>query len=103
MRYLLIALIALSFGTTFAAEGVTPAAETKVEAKAVNTIDPVTGDKVDAKLAPVAVKNKEGHEVLIAISKADSAAVIEKTPAVYIEAATANKKAAAAAAEHMAK
>ncbi len=69
------------------------AAEHKaVDGKSVNTIDPVTGDKVDAKITPIEAKTKDGKVILIGASSADSAAKIKKNPDSFVDAALANKK-----------
>ncbi len=102
MRILLIPAFALL------AQGVLPAmddnstpapapapapAATDATAKAVNTVDPVTGAAVDEKIAPVSAKTSDGKDILIGISAADSADAIKKDPAKYATAALANKKA----------
>ena len=97
MRYLLIPALALMVGASgFAADASDKdanAAEHKaVDGKAINTIDPVTGDKVDAKLAPVEAKAKDGKTILIGVSSEKSAATIKKNPETYVDAALANKK-----------
>jgi hypothetical protein len=95
MRHLLIPALALALGgAAYAADeaGATPKTEAKAEAKAVNTIDPNTGDKVDPKIAPVEGKTKDGKTVLIGASSAESEAIIKKDPAKFADAAVANKK-----------
>jgi hypothetical protein len=94
MRHLLVPALALALGgAAFAEEpGATPKAEIKADAKAVNTVDPNTGDKVDPKIAPVEGKTKDGKTVLIGASTEESAAIIKKDPAKFADAAVANKK-----------
>jgi hypothetical protein len=98
MRLPLIAALALLVGvsTGFAADSSDKdanAGEHKaIDGKAVNSIDPVTGDKVDAAIAPVSAKTKDDKEILIGASSVESAATIKKSPSKYVDAALANKK-----------
>jgi len=63
-----------------------------VDNKSVNTVDPVTGDKVDPNIAPVSAKGHDGKQILIGASSADSAATIKKDPDKYVDAALADQK-----------
>ncbi len=97
MRFALIAAsLAMFSGTAAFAEDAdkdVKAAEHKaIDGKAVNTIDPVTGDKVDAKIAPIEAKTKDGKVILIGAATGDTAATIKKSPEKYVDAALANKK-----------
>jgi hypothetical protein len=65
-------------------------------AKAVNTICPVTGKAVDAKLSPVVVvigKGDKAKRVVIGIAEASAGDTIKADPQRYAAAAKANKKA----------
>ena len=60
-------------------------------AKAVNTVCVACGAPVDAKVAPVAAKTKEGKDVLIGCCSDKCAAEVKKNPAQYADAAVMNK------------
>lgn len=98
MRFALIAAsLALFTGAAAFAEDSSDkdvkAAEHKaLDGKAINTIDPVNGAKVDPKIAPVEAKAKDGKTILIGAATADTAATIKKDPEKYIDAALANTK-----------
>jgi hypothetical protein len=93
VRYLLITVLALSVGAaSYAADEDGTKAEAKADSKAVNTIDPNTGEKVDPKIAPVEGKTKDGKTVWIGVSDDASAEVIKKDPPKYADAAVANTK-----------
>ncbi len=64
--------------------------------KAINTICPVTGKPIDAKLAPVVVvigKGEKARRYTIGIAVASAADTIKGDPQKYADAAKANKKA----------
>lgn len=98
MRFVLPAMAIVLFSGTgaFAEDGADKdarAAEHKaIDGKAVNTVDPVTGDKVDSNIAPISAKTKDGKTILIGASSVDSAAKIKKSPEIFVDAALANKK-----------
>ncbi len=89
MRFLLIA--ALFMGavapTVFAAD-VAPAADSM---KAVNTVCPVCGGKVDAKIEPVVAMVDE-KKVMIGCCKMECHDMVAKDAAKYAPSATANKQ-----------
>ncbi len=90
MRFAIIAALALGLGVSSYAEdaGKTVAKD----AKAVNTICPVSGEKVDPKIAPVEAKTKDGKTVLVGVCCEKCPAAIKKNPEAYGDAAVANKK-----------
>nr|MBA2481526.1 hypothetical protein [Planctomycetota bacterium] len=53
---------------------------------------PMDGAKVDAKIAPVEAKTKDGKTVLIGSCCAGCSAEITKTPDKFVDSAVANKK-----------
>lgn len=91
MRTLIALALALSAGTCWA-EAAAPAATSAV---AVNTVCPLEGAKVDAKVAPVTGKTKEGKEVAIGACCAVCSKTIAEKPDQFADAAVANKKAEA--------
>jgi hypothetical protein len=91
MRFLLVPALVLSLGVASVQAAEDAAAPAAAAPAAVNTIDPVTGGKVDAKIAPVEAKTKDGKTILIGAETADSAAKIKADPAKYVDAAIANK------------
>jgi hypothetical protein len=76
--------------SAFAADETKPAAA--ADAKAVNTVCPLDGAKVDAQVAPVAGKTKDGKSVEIGACCAECSAKIKATPDAFADAAVANKK-----------
>jgi hypothetical protein len=64
----------------------------KANAKAVNTVCPVSGEKIDPSVAPVEAKTKDGKTVEIGVCCNKCPAAIKKNPEAYAEAAVANKK-----------
>jgi hypothetical protein len=101
MRLALTAALAFGLGlSVYAADGAdankpapgaAPAAAA-TDGKAVNTVCPMDGAKVDSKVAPVEAKTKDGKTVLIGACCASCAAEIKKTPDKFIDAAVGNKK-----------
>lgn len=95
MRIALI--LAMAFATTSAfAEAAAGADAPKADApkadgKAVNTVCVACGKPVDAKVAPIAGKTKEGKEVMIGCCSDACATVVKKDPAKYADSAVANK------------
>lgn len=72
-----------------------PATVTAADQQAVNTICPVTGKPVDSTIPAVIVTMGKGERVQrIAIGVADRAAAdkVKASPALYVEAAKANRK-----------
>ena len=98
MRTLLLTSLLLCFGASYAGaadasdKDLNSGEHKAVDNKTINTIDPVTGDKIDPNVAPVAAKAHDGKDILIGASSVDSAAVIKKNPDKYIDAALADKK-----------
>jgi hypothetical protein len=94
MRFVLA--IALAFATTSVfAEAADKASDKgkEMSAKAVNTVCPLDGAKVDAKVAPVSGKTKEGKEVSIGSCCAECATKIKDVKdSSAADAAVANKK-----------
>lgn len=67
-----------------------------VKGKAINTICPVTGKAVEAKLTPVVVvigKGEKAKRYVIGIAVASAADTIKGDPQKYADAAKVNKKA----------
>jgi hypothetical protein len=72
-----------------------PAADPPAPAAAkppVNTVCPVDGNKVDAKIPPIAGKTKEGKTVMIATCSEADAATVREHPDQYADDAVANRK-----------
>jgi hypothetical protein len=90
MRFALALALAFASVSLFAEDGAKPAAATA--AKAVNTVCPCDGDKVDPNVAPVTGKTKDGKTVEIGACCAKCAAKIKENPDAYADAAVANKK-----------
>ncbi len=94
MRFVLA--VALAFATVSAfAEAADKASDKgkEMSAKAVNTVCPLDGAKVDAKVAPVSGKTKEGKEVSIGSCCAECAGKIKEiADSSAADAAVANKK-----------
>jgi hypothetical protein len=90
MRFALAIALAFASVSVFAADEAKP--EAKADAKAVNTVCPLDGSKVDPKVAPVAGKTKDGKTVEIGACCADCAGKIKATPDTYADDAVANKK-----------
>jgi hypothetical protein len=85
MRLALLALLtltALTSGVAYAGDD-----------KAVNTVCPGSGDKVDPDLKPITVTTKDGKMVVIAVCCKDCIAEIKKEPDKFAAAALANQKA----------
>lgn len=61
--------------------------------KAVNTICPNEGDKIDTSIPPVVVTTKDGKAVAIGVCCKDCPPIIRKSPDKYATAALADKKA----------
>ncbi len=61
------------------------------EQRAVNTICPVSGLKVDAALKPVAVRTADGRSVQVGVADAECATVVSKDPVRYATLAEANR------------
>ncbi|MBA2480727.1 MAG: hypothetical protein H0V44_08695 [Planctomycetes bacterium] len=96
MRYALIAALALMTGAGAMAadtdKDVKAAEHKAVDGKAINTIDPVNGEKVDVKIAPIEAKTKDGKIILIGVSTQATGDTVKKDPEKFIDAALANKK-----------
>jgi len=78
----LLALASLTAGAAYAGDD-----------KAVNTVCPGSGDKVDPDLKPITVTTKDGKQVTIGVCCKDCLADIKKDPDKYAAAALANQKA----------
>ncbi len=95
MRFVLAIALAFASASVFA-EAADKAADKgkEMSAKAaVNTVCPLDGAKVDAKVAPVAGKTKEGKEVAIGSCCAECAGKIKDIKdSSAADAAVANKK-----------
>jgi hypothetical protein len=90
MRFAIIAVLALGLGASSYAEDGSTAAPKDV--KAINTICPVSGEKVDSSIAPVEAKTTDGKTVEIGVCCANCPAAIKKHPEWYADAAVENKK-----------
>src|SRR4051812_44334264 len=92
MRSLLaLALVAAPFAVIAAADGAAPA-PAAADAKAVNTVCVMCGKPVDAKVAPIEGKTKDGKTVLIGTCSDACAAEVKKSANDYADAAVANKQ-----------
>jgi hypothetical protein len=60
--------------------------------RAINTVCPVSGKKIDPNVEPVPA-TKNGRTVMIGADNAIDAATIKANPAKYVDAALANRKA----------
>lgn len=93
MRFALI--MALTFaGTSLFAEAAAGASDKGKEASAkaaVNTNCVGCGKPVDAKVAPIAGKTKEGKEVMMGCCSDACATEVKKNPDQFADAAVANK------------
>ena len=88
MRYATVALLVLSFSIS---GPVVYAAD-----QAVNTICPVTGNKIDSAIPGIIVtvgKGERSQRIVIGVADADAAAKVKSNPNAYVSAAKANKKA----------
>lgn len=90
----------ISVVTALVYSGLSPAVEvddkSRSTAKPINSICPVTGSAVDAKLSPVVVvvgKGEKAKRVVIGLGDAAAAEKIKANPQRYADAAKANKKA----------
>jgi hypothetical protein len=91
MRFVLAATLALASVGAFAAEG-GAATAAAADAKAVNTVCVMCGAPVDAKVAPVSGKTKDGKAVAIGCCSQKCADEVTKAPDTYVDAAVANQK-----------
>ncbi len=92
MRFALALVMAFATTSLFA-EAAAPAAGAAVSTAAINSVCPLDGAKIDAKVAPVAGKTKEGKEVQIGSCCADCAGKIKDMKGTAAaDAAVANKK-----------
>ncbi|MBA3709464.1 MAG: hypothetical protein H0W83_11680 [Planctomycetes bacterium] len=93
---LIAALAIFTSAGVMAVEGtdkdVTKAEHKAVDGKAVNTVDPVSGDKVDGKIAPIEAKTKDGKTILIGVATQATGDIVKKNPEKFVDAALANKK-----------
>ncbi len=60
--------------------------------RAINTVCPVSGKKIDPHVEPIPA-TKDGRTVMIGADSAADAATIKANPAKYVDAALANRKA----------
>ncbi len=91
MRIALILALTLA-GSSLFAEAAAPGAAKEASAKpAVNTNCVACGKPVDAKLAPIAGKTKEGKEVMMGCCSEGCATEVKKNADQYADAAVANK------------
>jgi hypothetical protein len=90
MRFALAIALAFASVSVFAADEAKT--DAKADAKAVNTVCPLDGNKVDAKVAPVAGKTKDGKTVEIGACCADCAAKIKAKADDYADDAVKNQK-----------
>lgn len=90
MRFALALVMAFATTSLFA-EAAAPAAGAAVSTAAINSVCPLDGAKIDAKVAPVAGKTKEGKEVMMGCCSEGCATEVKKNADQYADAAVANK------------
>jgi len=81
----------LCLGVAFS-PALTAAENADVAKRAINTVCPVSGKKIDPNVEPVPA-TKDGRTVMIGADNATDAATIKANPAKYVDAALANRKA----------
>jgi hypothetical protein len=91
MRFVLSILLAVSASATAPAADDKAAAET---VRAINTVCPVTGKKIDPKIAPETVQlKKPATAIAVGLCSEACRATVAKDPEKHANAAIANKKA----------